>query len=124
MAPTAPDDPGDFSIRIRSRGEILLIELGGPLSGAPVEITRMYLMKTLATQAVPAVVVDLGGLTGLDEPGCEVLRWATGEARRAGGRLVVTGGAALLGAGGAPGLEHRPTIEAGLAALTTPDPPG
>ncbi|SEU19259.1 STAS domain-containing protein [Nonomuraea wenchangensis] len=127
MTPTAPADPAgssaarDFSLRIRDRGEVLLIELGGPLSGAPVEILRMYLVRTLATLAVPALVVDLSGLTGLDAAGLEVLRSATRDARAAGGRLVVTGGLPLLDAADTAGLDLLPTIEAGLAAL---DPPG
>ncbi|MEU4512930.1 STAS domain-containing protein [Nonomuraea wenchangensis] len=127
MTPTAPADPtgssaaGDFSLRIRSRGEVLLIELGGPLSGAPVEILRMYLTKTLTTLAVPALVVDLSGLSCLDADGLEVLRSATREAGAAGGRLVVTGGLPLLGeAGAAAGLDLLPTIDAAIAALNPP----
>ncbi|MFF0768228.1 STAS domain-containing protein [Nonomuraea wenchangensis] len=126
MTPTAPAGPtgpsaaGDFSLRIRSRGEVLVIELGGPLSGAPVEILRMYLARTLDTLAVPALVVDLAGLTGLDAAGLEVLRSATRDAGAAGGRLVVTGGLPMLGAADAAGLELLPTIDAALAAL---DPP-
>ncbi|QYC41163.1 STAS domain protein [Nonomuraea coxensis DSM 45129] len=129
MTPTAPADPtdpsaaGDFSLRVRERGEVLLIELGGPLSGAPVDIVRMYLARTLTTLAVPALVVDLSRLTSLDTAGREVLRAATREARAAGGRLVVTGGLPLLGAAGGDGLDLLPTIDAALAALDPPAAP-
>jgi anti-anti-sigma factor len=99
----------DFSIRIRTRGDALLIQLKGPLAGASVDIVRMHLISTLARQAPPAVVVDIGGLTLMDDPGLEILRSATRHARDAGGRLVVTGGQHLLGAS-IKGLDQRATI--------------
>ncbi|MEW9556066.1 STAS domain-containing protein [Nonomuraea sp. NPDC050783] len=120
MPPTDPAAGDDFSIRIRTFGGVLLIQLDGPLSGTPVDIVRMYLMRTLVTQPLPALVVDLAGVTALEEAGREVLRSATGQAREAGGRLVVTGVPPLLGTAGEAGLDLLPTMGDGLTALGAP----
>ncbi|MEO3876693.1 STAS domain-containing protein [Nonomuraea sp. B12E4] len=98
-----------MSVRTRARGNVLLIQLQGPLVGGAVDTVRMYLVSTLARQVPPLMVVDIAGLTLMEEAGLEVLRSATRHARNEGGRLVVTGGQHLLGTSTA-GLDVMPTI--------------
>ncbi|MGP4105398.1 STAS domain-containing protein [Nonomuraea sp. KM90] len=111
MPGSQPADPAadDFSIRIRTRGDILLIQLQGPLAGASVDIVRMYVISTLATHTPPKVVTDIDGVSLIDEAGLDILRSATCQARDAGGRMVITGGHRLLDPTG-NGLDLASTI--------------
>jgi anti-anti-sigma regulatory factor len=99
----------DFTIRTRMRGDVLLIQLKGPLAGTSVDIVRMYVNSALATHLPPKVVTDIGGVTLVDEAGLETLRSATCQAREAGGRMITTDGRHLLDAAG-NGLDLASTI--------------
>ncbi|AQZ63295.1 hypothetical protein BKM31_19130 [[Actinomadura] parvosata subsp. kistnae] len=112
-----PDpDPDDFSVRIRIRGDVLLIELRGPLTGPSVDMLQMYVLSTLATHIPPKAIMDIGGVTLVDEAGLGVLRAASGQARDAGGRMVIANGRRVLGMA-ADGFDHAPTISDAISRL-------
>ncbi|WP_326641077.1 STAS domain-containing protein [Nonomuraea fuscirosea] len=119
--PDAPPQPAnspsdDFSVRVRIRGDVLLIELKGLLAGPSVDMLQMYVVSTLATHVSPKVIMDIGGVTLMDEAGLGVLRTATYRAREAGGRLVIAGGHRLLDAD-VHGLERAATISDAFSGL-------
>ncbi|SDK33819.1 STAS domain-containing protein [Nonomuraea jiangxiensis] len=115
--PTRHED--DFDIRVRTRGHVVIIQLTGPLTETTGNILRMYLMGTLATQAPPALIVDIGDVSETGDFGREILRSATRHARESAGRLIITGGAPLLG-GSPAGFDLLPSIGDALAAFGGP----
>ncbi|MFC4117053.1 STAS domain-containing protein [Nonomuraea zeae] len=118
MSHPRPARPGgeDFSIRTRTRGAVLLIQPAGSLSGAPVDMVRMYLASALATHLPPRIVLDIEALTGCDDAGYEVMKASARQARDSGGRLIVTGGAHVLPAD--HDLDVLPTARDALGELT------
>ncbi|MEV0379518.1 STAS domain-containing protein [Nonomuraea sp. NPDC050643] len=118
MPDVQPVDPieNDFSIRIRTRGHVLLIQLEGALVGTPVDIVRTYVTSTLATLVPLVAVADVSALTMMDDAGLDILRSATRQARNAGGRFVVTGGHHLLNISAA-GLDLAPTVTEAFTRL-------
>ncbi|MEV0831452.1 STAS domain-containing protein [Nonomuraea rubra] len=115
-AQPADSPPDDFSVRIRTRGDVLLIELKGPLTGPSVDMLQMYVISTLASHAPPKAIMDIGGVTLMDEAGLGVLLTTTRRAREAGGRLVIANGRHLLDPE-ANGLEHVATISEAFSDL-------
>ncbi|SPL98984.1 unnamed protein product [[Actinomadura] parvosata subsp. kistnae] len=77
---------------------------------------QMYVLSTLATHIPPKAIMDIGGVTLVDEAGLGVLRAASGQARDAGGRMVIANGRRVLGMA-ADGFDHAPTISDAISRL-------
>ncbi|MFF0862060.1 STAS domain-containing protein [Nonomuraea sp. NPDC003560] len=112
----ARPEAGDFSIRVRNQGAVLLIQLAGPLSGASVDIVRMYVNSALVTHSPPKIVLDVEALTCCDQAGCGIMRSAADRARTLGGRLIITGGSHVL-PDDPDDLDRLPTISRALHEL-------
>lgn len=84
-------DLGGLTIRTEREGETHTIALAGELDLATADKVRAALERVEATD-VPAIVLDLRGLTFMDSSGIRVLVNAHARSRADGGRLTLLRG--------------------------------
>jgi len=85
-----------MSCRVTVIGDATVVSLSGELDLASVPSLRSVLVRAIDDARGATVLVDLDGVSALDDTGLGIILGAAGRAREAGGELVLVATSARL----------------------------